>query len=278
MLEEKSEAVVEKVPLPFESVRSAMAGSVVYPPGGRFGPRIQQDIQLVMLYSGEMNVRIDGRELHARPGHVVLLKPGHEEAFQFSRTEETWHRWIAVHVRPLPPETKEILYRLPEILPLTEEMNRLTDLMLKLQREIPWEDPTLLSLGMAAVHLYPREKERALPDREKHPAVYAALSRIHEHYALDVTLDDLARSAGVSPEHLVRLFRVSEKTTPIQYLWRYRVERAVMLLTNTGLNVSEIALRCGFKTPHHLARLVKQSTGRTASEIRRLSWGGLRQT
>ena len=141
----------------FEAISAAAAGSIVYPPGGRFGPRIQQDIQLVMLYTGEMIVTIDGRELRVQPGNVVLLKPGHEESFVFSRTEETWHRWIAVHVPSLEDETRERLYTLPEYLPLTEEMNRLTDLMLHLQRQALPTDPVLLSLGLAALHLYPHE-------------------------------------------------------------------------------------------------------------------------
>ncbi|WP_337102596.1 AraC family transcriptional regulator [Paenibacillus sp. YIM B09110] len=261
----------------YESITSITSGSIVYPPGGRFGPRIQQDIQLVMLYTGEMTVTIDGRELHVQPGHTVLLKPGHEESFTFSRTEETWHRWIAVHAPELEEAVREDLYALPEYLPLTEEMNRLTDLILNLQRQSEHTDPVLRSLGLAALQLYPHESSRALLQQEKHPAVYAALDWIHEHHNDDVSLKAIADHAGVSAEHLVRLFKQFEQTTPIHYLWQYRIERAVELLTNTGLNVTEIAHRCGFKTSHHLARLIKQSTGKTASEIRRLSWSGLRK-
>ena len=41
-------------------VESANAGTVVYPPGGKFGPRIQQDLQLVMLHTGSLEIDIDG--------------------------------------------------------------------------------------------------------------------------------------------------------------------------------------------------------------------------
>ncbi|UVI31971.1 AraC family transcriptional regulator [Paenibacillus spongiae] len=269
--------LLNQVTIPFETVASAAAGSIVYPPGGRFGPRIQQDVQLVMLYTGEMIVTIDGQELRVQPGHVVLLKPGHEESFIFSRTEETWHRWIAVHAPALASSVMESLYALPPYLPLTEEMNRLTDLMLHLQRQAMPADPVLRSLGLTALHLYPTESTKAFLQKEKHPAIYAALAWMHEHYAEDVTLKEIADHACLSSEHLVRLFKQFEQTTPIHYLWQYRVERSIELLTNTGLNVTEIAHRCGFKTSHHLARLIKQSTGRTASEIRQLSWSGLRK-
>ncbi|MGO4107034.1 helix-turn-helix domain-containing protein [Paenibacillus sp. YAF4_2] len=258
-------------------VTSTVAGSVVYPPGGKFGPRIQPDIQLVMLYTGEMSVSIDGREIHAQPGHVVILLPGHEEQFVFSKTEDTWHRWIAVHVPEFDEEARESLRLLPECLPLTEDMNRLTDLILRLQRDTSASDPLLLQLGLAALHLYPVESKRVMQQREKHPAIYSALSWIQEHYAEDVALKDMAASANVSPEHLVRLFKQYELTTPFQYLWSYRINKAVELLNNTGLTITEIASRCGFKTSHHFARQLKEATGRTASEIRQLSWSGLRK-
>ncbi|MCM3626974.1 AraC family transcriptional regulator [Paenibacillus glycanilyticus] len=259
------------------NVTSTVAGSVVYPPGGRFGPRIQQDIQLVMLYTGEMSVTVDGRELHVQPGHVVLLLPGHEEQFVFSKTEDTWHRWIAVHVQQLEEETRESFRLLPEVLPLNEDMNRLTDLLLRLQRDASPSDSVMLQLGLAALHLYPVESRRTLHQKEKHPAIYSALSWIREHYAQEVTLKEIAAFSKVSPEHLVRLFKQYEQATPFQYLWNFRIQKAVELLTNTGLTVTEIALRCGFKTSHHFARQLKQATGRTASEIRQLSWSGLRK-
>lgn len=262
---------------PYDQLRYAVAGSIVYPPGGKLGPRVQQDIQLVMLYSGEMTVTISGRPLHVKPGNIVLLKPGHEESFIFSKKEDTWHRWIAVHFDRLPERTCQALDELPEVLPLSEEMNRLTDLMIHLHRQGSSTDADVRSLGLAAVQLYPRESVKARMQSEKHPAVYAALTWMREHYFEDLTLTDIANASGVSSEHLVRLFKQHERTTPMQYLWHYRVNRAVELLTNTGLTVSEIAIRCGFKTPHHLARLVKEATGRTATEIRRMSWGGFRK-
>ncbi len=259
--------------LPFAEPRAAYAGSVVYPPGGKFGPRIQQDIQLVMLYTGEMNVTIDGRLLSVSPGHVALLRPGRLENFIFSKSEQTWHRWIAVRVSVVDERLRRILDELPEVLPLTEPMNRLADLMLQRQRQVARpDDPVLRSLGLAALHLYPNEPVRNVRAEEKHPAVYAAIDYIRTHYADPISLTLLASHAGVSPEHLLRLFKRHEDQPPIGYLWRFRVERAVDLLTNTGLTVTEIADRCGFQTSHHLARLLKKTTGSTAKEIRRLSW------
>ncbi|OPA73376.1 AraC family transcriptional regulator [Paenibacillus selenitireducens] len=262
--------------IPLEDLQFTYAGSVVYPPGGRFGPRIQQDLQLVLLYTGEMNVSIDGRELNVKPGHVVLLKPGHEETFTFSKTEETWHRWISIRVSPLADKNRDDLYQLPECLTLSEEMNRLTDLILNLQPYCTGSDPVIRSLGLAALHLFPIESNRMNRQQEKHPAVHKAMMWIRDHYGQETNLSNLSLHAGVSPEHLLRLFKLHEGTTPIHYLWSYRIERAIELLTHTGLTISEIATRCGFKTSHHFARMIKQITGQPATEIRQQSWSRLR--
>jgi AraC-like DNA-binding protein len=255
-------------PYPLEDIQHSYAGSVVYPPGGRFGPRIQQHVQLVMLYSGEMEVVIDGVPNLVPSGTVTLLKPGHEEMFRFSAHHETWHRWIAIRFDPLSVRAAEELYRLPFSLPLTEEMNRLTDLMLSLMSSVSGDSPLLNSLALAALHLYSMNPAIPVHKKEKHPAVHLALQWIRQHYEEETTLPQLAHHAGVTAEHLIRLFKEHMSATPMNYLWKYRIQRGRDLLIHTGLSVSEVALRCGFKTSHHFAAMMKQLTGQTPTQIR----------
>ncbi|MFD0697433.1 helix-turn-helix domain-containing protein [Paenibacillus sp. GCM10027628] len=258
---------------PFPRIQSTAAGSIVYPPGGRFGPRLQQDIQLVLLHTGQMEVSIDG-ELHkAQSGNVVILKPGHMEQFHFSKNKETWHRWIAVNLTPITDETYEHLQTLPFSLPISEDLNRLTDLILSLQSSYPRTSETMRSLGLSALHLYESEQSR-IRQESIHPSVHRAKSLIQLNFHDDMSLEQLASDVGLSPEHLVRLFRKFEETTPMKYLWNCRVLRANEMLTQTGLSIGEIANRCGFKTSYHFARIIKQTTGRTPTEIRFQHWKG----
>src|SRR5215207_64043 len=66
------------------------AGEVVYPPGGRLGPRWQHDAQLVLVHTGSARISVDDAEptLH-RAESVALLLPGHRERFEFDRAVET---------------------------------------------------------------------------------------------------------------------------------------------------------------------------------------------
>lgn len=251
------------------------AGSVVYPPGGHYGPRMQQNFQLVLLHTGRAMIRVDGVVNHLPPGHVALLHPGHTEEFFFANDTETWHRWVDVHPMEL-SNWNDYLTALPFALPLSNAMNQLTDLLYDLshQTTVHASHESLLSLGLGAIWLYVSESEHRGQERAKHPAVSLVKTAIHEGFPQALTLTGLAAVASVSPEHLIRLFRQCEGITPMKYLWQVRVNRALELLQSTGLTLREIAEQTGFQTTYHLSRLVKTKTGFTATEIRHQGWHG----
>ncbi|GGD79742.1 AraC family transcriptional regulator [Paenibacillus nasutitermitis] len=258
----------------FSSGQAAFAdcGSIVYSPGGRYGPRFQNDVQLVLLHTGQMDIRVNGSSHTVMPGHVILLKPGYEEYFEFAKENDTWHRWIAIRVENLTDQQFEALSRLPFQLPISAELNKLTDIMSELKTFAPLDGSLIRHLGLAALHLYASEHLRHYGSAQIQLSVNAAKKIIHERYAEDWSLNGLARCVNVAPEHLVRLFRQHDNTTPIKYLWSFRVRQAIDLLTHTGLSISEIAERCGFKTAVHFSRCVRERMGKSPSDIRKAAW------
>lgn len=264
-----SKPKAEEIP-PF-GVKSCYAGSVVYAPGSAFGPRIQQDLQLILLHTGAMNIDIDGLQLQLPVEHITLLKPGHQEMFTFAQEHETWHRWVAVTVESV-TEQAHVLNELPLSIPISDRMNRIVELMLLLQNASLECSVVLNDLAHAALMLYISEATQLSLFERIHPAVLSVKEYIHQHYAEELNLARLAVFASVSPEHLIRLFQRSESITPTKYLWYYRVKQGLELLRSSGLSIGDIAERVGFKTSYHFARSTKQQTGKTASEIRKESW------
>lgn len=214
---------------PYQAIVNSYADSVVYPPGGRYGPRIQNDIQLVLLHTGDMEIDIDGKLVQYEAGQVVLLKPGHLEQFVFSKTKETWHRWISIHFSTLAPEAYQHLNALPLCLPISEELNRLIDLTISSQHYNDVDSGLQRSLGLAALNMYFAESNSFKQRTSIHPSILLAKKLIHTRYAENLPLAELAHATHLTPEHLVRLFRQHEKTTPIKYLWNYRIIRGTEL-------------------------------------------------
>ena len=81
------------------------------------------------------------------------------------------------------------------------------------------------------------------------------IAYIHEHFAENVTLADIAASAAVGERECERAFKRLIGLTPKQYLIKYRAAHAAeLLVSRPGLSVSEIAGECGFGSAAAFAR------------------------
>jgi AraC family transcriptional regulator len=85
----------------------------------------------------------------------------------------------------------------------------------------------------------------------------------------DISLDELAVEARLSPFHFARMFKQSLGVPPRVYLTRLRVERACDLLEKTDLSVTEIAFEVGYSSNQVLARVFVKHRQMSPSDYRR---------
>ena len=67
-------------------------------------------------------------------------------------------------------------------------------------------------------------------------------------YADPLDVAALAARAHVSPSHFARTFKAAYGATPHQYLIARRMERAALMLRETGKPVTEVSLDVGFRS------------------------------
>ena len=246
------------------------AGEVVYPPGGRLGPRWQRDVELVLVHDGHARIAVDGEaRANLRAGSVGLLLPGHREQFAFAGDVETRHSWVQARVADPPVERLSVL---PAALPASTALTELVREAVTVARTpLSTAEPLLAALAAAAFWRYAGEAESHVGGPGE--TVERARRFLHEHLAdPGVDLEQVARAAHVTPPHLVRRFRAELGVTPMAYLWQRRVATGIDLLTNTGLPVGDIAARTGFKSVYHFSRRVKGQAGAPPTQVRRNVW------
>ena len=78
-----------------------------------------------------------------------------------------------------------------------------------------------------------------------HPAVAAAIAYIEANLARPLTVPALARAAGVSHNHLTRLFGSETGTTVVAYIRERRMARARHLLVSSTLSIPAVAASVG---------------------------------
>jgi AraC-like DNA-binding protein len=98
--------------------------------------------------------------------------------------------------------------------------------------------------------------------------VRLAKDAMDRDWAKPIDLDAIAREAGYSRYHFIRVFRAAYGQTPGQYLSRRRIERAEELLRTADLSVTEICTLVGFSSLGTFSTSFKRHTGLTPSEYR----------
>lgn len=104
------------------------------------------------------------------------------------------------------------------------------------------------------------------------PARSAAIAQIQrwlpDHLDEDLTVEALARRAGMSPRTFARTFRAETGTTPATHVEALRVEAARQLLETTDQTVAAVAAAVGLRRAETLHRAFRRSLGTTPDRYR----------
>lgn len=96
-----------------------------------------------------------------------------------------------------------------------------------------------------------------------------AISYIAKNFSQQISLDNIADYCAVSKSQLIRYFRQTLGTTPLDYITDYRISRAKELIFNyPQLTLKEISFELGFDNQHYFSRVFKKFTGETPSHYR----------
>jgi AraC-like DNA-binding protein len=96
--------------------------------------------------------------------------------------------------------------------------------------------------------------------------VNQALQRIHAEYARDLSVEELADTAGMSPSAFHQNFKSVTSTSPLQYLKTIRLHKARMLMAYEGLRAGIAAEQVGYESSSQFSREFKRLFGTSPVE------------
>lgn len=88
------------------------------------------------------------------------------------------------------------------------------------------------------------------------------------HLDEELTRENIAAQVNLSPDYMSKVFKTEMNTTLSQYIIDERMEKAVLLMRTTRLNVSRIAMEVGYGNFSYFTKLFKKHTGLTPREYR----------
>lgn len=97
------------------------------------------------------------------------------------------------------------------------------------------------------------------------------LKYINDNYSEDITLEQISKKFGFSKYHFSRLFSQYTTYNFCDYLTYRRLRNTELLLLDSDLSITEIAIHSGFNSPSSFNRAFKQKNLCTPSEYRKLA-------
>lgn len=91
---------------------------------------------------------------------------------------------------------------------------------------------------------------------------------IRHHLDGDTSLYALASYVHLCPEHLLRIFKKQENVTVLQYINDVKLAKAKQMLSETDMQIKEIASELGFTSSGYFGRFFKLKTGITPNVYR----------
>lgn len=222
---------------------------------------------------GAGDFRYRGRDWQAGPGSLTILEPGTVfDAFRNHGRRSFLMFWITEDAyeslgwrKDRPPHfTSAAFAALPEESRLAK---RLVSTFLTGDGDSPLgEDrPALLvSLLGSLMERYGEEQVSARP--YIHPGARRVRDLIHDHHDGRLTLDDMARVAGMNKYHLLRSFKAQYGVPPHEYVVQLRLQRARAMLER-GASIADTAFAVGFSDQSHLTRFFRRAHDLTPREF-----------
>lgn len=91
--------------------------------------------------------------------------------------------------------------------------------------------------------------------------VDTVLNQIENDLSKDYDFNAIAQKQGISISYFRILFKNNTGLSPLEYLNRVRILRALELLQTTQGSISEVAEQVGIHAPNYFARIFKKLIG-----------------
>lgn len=228
------------------------------------------------VHSGDVDCKVD-------PQHAVAVSPW--EPHNFEIPDDCSQICLVLYIKPMwfleNSVSAENALRFGRAkLKLTSEISgyvsRLTTLLLENEEQENF-DQLLFSLTKAS---FDRSWENAEVSYKAHAydrfsdfRVRRSLRLIQEKIGedMDMEMEKLARSVGLSRPHFFKLFKQYMGVTPNVYMNTLRSERAIEDLLHTDKTVTDIAFELGFSSQASFTRFFSSNVGIAPSEYRRVA-------
>jgi AraC family transcriptional regulator len=126
---------------------------------------------------------------------------------------------------------------------------------------------TALASRVLQRQFHPSEVIAKAPSVLPRSVLKRLVTHVEAHLDGEISVEDLARQAGLCERHFARMFKNATGATPSQFVLKCRVERGLELLRSGEFRVADAAFQVGFCDQSHFHRECRKFFGLTPKAV-----------
>jgi len=243
-----------------------------------FARHTHDSYSVAIVERGRTNAYLGGRHVAVAAGDTVLVHPHEVHAcnpvkgsgwrYWMVHLDQDWFRALAIEMAGEDVGLPRFERSVVRDSSIASGLVRLCRLVMRGASLLEKETAATTALvALLARHCSLRSQAGCVRTRR---AVRSVQEHIDAHLTDNTSLAELARVAGLSPYHLLRVFKASTGLPPHAWRNQRRIQHARRLLS-TGRPLSEVALDAGFADQSHFSHRFLESVGTTPGRYCRVS-------
>jgi len=228
-------------------------------------PAHQHDkAQLLLVYGGIAYLQTDEKDFYIPSNHYIWIPKNYPHNLMFN-TQDLYI--INIY---FPDEKADSFYDELGIYPVSKLLAEMLSFSDKWQGDYfkgSWEFEFLTTLKgvLSKENLKKFSIQLPITDDQRLNAIIDSFrNRLNEN----LSLDSIAQQSGISVRSLTRLFQTELHITFVQYLKMLRIIRAMELIKDTDLNMTEIAYEIGYSNISAFSNNFHQLTNMRPTEFK----------
>ncbi|WPX08287.1 AraC family transcriptional regulator [Anaerocellum danielii] len=247
-------------------------------------PHWHDEFEIIYLEKGLASFSIDGQEYRLLPHQFLFVNCGSIHSGKAIDSPEAYaivfNLNMLITSEPDICKTKylQLIERRKQLVPSFVEDSYLRDVIFNLievwkKKEYGYELYIKSNLFMIFYHLFNKgyivDSSFNREFNSKLEKIKAALDYINLNYSNPLSTEELSKITNLSKYYFCRLFKEITHLTPIDYINKFRVEKAIELIKNTNLSISEIAFEVGFNNVSYFIKIFKEYVGMTPLQYKK---------
>jgi AraC-like DNA-binding protein len=238
-------------------------------------------MEICLLAKGRQVYKVGKREYSLAGGDLFVTLPDEPHSTGNRPEEKSVLYWLLLHLPPkqvrllsLPPrKTRQVRGALFKIkrrhFKGNAGLRQILDSIItayydgRMPLKNVYIESKLLEFITQVIHCAGRAGESALSE-----PLGRVVALIDGHLGEKLSVDRLARAAGLSPSRLKARFKKETGVPPAEYVLRKKIDKAKELLQRKGRTVTDAAFELDFSSSQYFATVFKRYTGQTPREYR----------